>query len=139
MEDNEVKFKDNTISVYIKNKTTLKDAKKNKLSLMANFVHFIDSQILTLTRTKLLEKKIKSLGIHDCIIVDHKYYDETINEYNNSLKELEKSDIFEILSLQYDDYNTFIKEKSSKELKYLHNKKKNKIDLKNPQYSLLPT
>ena len=38
MEAKELKFKDNEISIYIKNKTSKKDINKNKLSLLANVI-----------------------------------------------------------------------------------------------------
>lgn len=111
--------------IYVKNKQNItnkvnisfkivdihnKSKEDKKRSCFVNIIHSFDSQICIKTRYKLLKKKIKSLSIHDCFLVNIYNSKECIEIYNKELSTLLNTNLVKVID-DLNDLPSFFKRK----------------------------
>lgn len=145
VEIDETKTKIAAISIS-KRKNNQISLQKTTLGLLPNLIHFLDAQILLETRVNLKNKKIYTLGVHDCIIIDHKYYNECVFQYNKSLSELTDIDIFDVLNIKKEDIINYLQTTNKKKydnfienIKIFDAKKIEDNEILKSKFTLLPT
>lgn len=72
------------------NNVVLLDLKKNQNALLPNSMHHIDAEILFLTISKLLQKNIPILAIHDAYYTSFEHASEVKESYINSYRTIMK-------------------------------------------------
>jgi hypothetical protein len=133
------------ISITKRKEDTI-DRAKTAQGLLANLVHFLDSQILLKTRLNLKKKGIDTLGVHDCFIIDHKCYEQCLTEYNKSLSELTDISIFDVLNVDKKNILDYLEKTNKKrfkafteDIKLFDTKPLEKQTILKAKFTLLPT
>lgn len=141
------------MEITLTGKTINISKKKRQASILANFIHFLDAEVLHKTRVNLKKKGIDSLGIHDCFLINANFYLECVEEYNKNIVKILDLNILNCFSINENEFkeflieyrtkhNTKISSKMQTEILNLINLKKIKISkqkLLNSKTSLLPT